>query len=106
MVRQSYGLQTGQPNIRQEEFAEIIRVGRQALAAWEIGRNQPHDIDAVVLKIHMITGVDPEWLLGRPLDLGPTPGGGGRIKQEQLSACTNVVHFPHTPLGVCLNEAA
>lgn len=48
----------------QEEFADALTVGRQRYAAWEAGRNIPHDILAVARRLEKLTGVDKLWFLG------------------------------------------
>lgn len=64
--------------LNQETFAGRAGFGAKAWAAWETGRNQPDDINAVAEQLRRTIGLDPTYLLAAP-EPGP------RDPAEQVS---------------------
>ena len=64
--------------VSQAEFADRLSQGRQSLAAWESGLNEPRNAVAVAKRIELAYGVPATWTLG--LDGGPGPD--GRPRQD------------------------
>lgn len=64
--------------LNQEAFAVLAGFGAKAWAAWETGRNQPDDLDAVARQLHDRINLDPSYLLAATDD-------GPRDPAEQVS---------------------
>lgn len=60
-------------DLHQRDFATMLGVTPAAYAAWESGRNHPHNVVAVAKRIEMLTGVPATWVLGLN-EQGPRPG--------------------------------
>ncbi|HET7736437.1 MAG TPA: hypothetical protein VFK52_10705 [Nocardioidaceae bacterium] len=56
--------------LNQETFSALVGFGAKAWAAWETGRNQPDDLDAVARQLLDTIGLDPSYLTAS-FDDGP-----------------------------------
>lgn len=73
-IRHMYGELIGRPSLTQEEFGDMVRISKATIAAWEKNRNIPRDREAIAMKLYLLIGVDPEYLIGHPIEMPPPPG--------------------------------
>ena len=60
----------------QQEFADLLNIGRASLARYEVG-DRPPDLE-FAYKAHVICGVNPLWLMTGETEQSPLPS------EEQL----------------------
>ena len=79
-------------DLGQEQFADLLGVGRKAYGQWEAGRNEPRNMGELSVRLEQITGVSRAWFLGwldggsaAPAGPRPTsPAGEGLDRRLQL----------------------
>ncbi|MBE3576919.1 MAG: helix-turn-helix domain-containing protein [Limnochordales bacterium] len=69
--------------LSQKALSELLGVSRQAVQAWESGRNQP-DLEAIQ-QLCSVFGCTPEDLIGRP-QISPPTGLAARLKERREAA--------------------
>jgi len=72
LVRREYARRrTDDGQLSQVEMARLIGLSPPSYKAWENGTSVPRNLVSVVKRLALVTGVDPNWVLG--LD-GPNVG--------------------------------
>jgi DNA-binding XRE family transcriptional regulator len=69
----------------QAEFANVLGVGRQAYASWEVDRHVPPRMGEVAERLEEVTGVAREWFLGW------ADGGSGPVGPAGIEPTTSTV---------------
>ncbi len=81
-------------NLTQEDFAQKIGYTRTAISAWEIGRNEPSNVDTI--KIADFFGVSTDYLLGKSDIRNPGKKGNDLLDLTSMGFSTES-YAPPTP---------
>ena len=80
----------------QDDFAAVLEVGKESLAAWELGVNTPRNIVALSKRIELAYGVPAGWTLGIQESPHPDPDGGEGAPRPGLEPGTLGGHRRYT----------